>query len=444
MLDDKDRSTYAGFACLTSDEEGAAQVAFSPQYRAQVAGAKIVAGLMPLDHDECSLPLSVTSQALVMPQLCRSAGNPRSLVHMSVRSFLFVFIRFFLQLFLLYMLSQEELVMDKFAGEMYLCDFGANIERCPDGPNCVGPGGTNYENPGRMHSFSAWATRSFVRDSLRTLFADKIDEIDKTFDPGEYGLENYWVRFVCLFIFMMTGMADLRVSMDLVSILRALPTSAEPWMEYKVPTWDTKENVKRHLGKGEIDFVTFKLAGMSLKWKLLNMFLLVLPRFAVLWGILNFGTVYLMETAGIEDVVINVTALAFIFKLDELIFSCFSHRAAHHILSNIEPFSLSDRSAQEDFTPEECLSYLEADKNRPLLHMNLLPVRMLMTLCMALLFGGKYYYTYCERAPHGGIVSKSMFLPVEQVYPIVSFLFPTLFPAHSRPEPYWEMPVFED
>ena len=38
--------------------------------------------------------------------------------------------------------------MDGFAGQMYLCDFGAEIGKgpdfCPNGIGCTGPDGTKY------------------------------------------------------------------------------------------------------------------------------------------------------------------------------------------------------------------------------------------------------------------------------------------------------------
>ena len=26
----------------------------------------------------------------------------------------------------------------------FLCDFAAHLENCPEGPNCIGPGGTSF------------------------------------------------------------------------------------------------------------------------------------------------------------------------------------------------------------------------------------------------------------------------------------------------------------
>jgi hypothetical protein len=61
--------------------------------------------------------------------------------------------------------------------------------------------------------------RTFVRDSLKALFPDRVEEIEQKIDPGEYGVESYWCRFACCFVFMISCMDSLS---DLVRI-RAFP-----------------------------------------------------------------------------------------------------------------------------------------------------------------------------------------------------------------------------
>mmetsp|Transcript_97113 Transcript_97113/g.312988 ORF Transcript_97113/g.312988 Transcript_97113/m.312988 type:complete len:162 (+) Transcript_97113:88-573(+) len=102
----------------------AKKVSMSKQdYAAQVAGGKIIHHMMDTDYNECGMSASIYDAAFVIPQITRSAGNPRSLVTMTIRSYMFLFGNFFLQLFILYMIAQVEQVMDKFAGEMNLCNF---------------------------------------------------------------------------------------------------------------------------------------------------------------------------------------------------------------------------------------------------------------------------------------------------------------------------------
>ena len=38
--------------------------------------------------------------------------------------------------------AQKRYVFLRYAGQMWLCDFGAPLDQCPDDPSCMGPGGT--------------------------------------------------------------------------------------------------------------------------------------------------------------------------------------------------------------------------------------------------------------------------------------------------------------
>mmetsp|Transcript_36281 Transcript_36281/g.104381 ORF Transcript_36281/g.104381 Transcript_36281/m.104381 type:complete len:442 (+) Transcript_36281:87-1412(+) len=404
---------------------------------AKIATGKMLALLMSREKGECTMSKSVYDAAIVMPQICRSADNPMSLVHLSIRSYVFLAMNFFLQCFILYMICQEGLVMDKFAGKMHLCDFGASIQDCPDGPNCIGPSGSNYQNAGRMYSYDAWSTRTFARDALAQLFPDKAAEIKDKVDPGEYGLENYWVRPVCVFIFMMSVMSDLRSTIDLVYILWCIPTKAEMWLEYRVPKWVDKTDVKEIAGKSELDFVKFMLAGMPLPWKVANWLLIVIPKLLIWRSTATGGVSFLMETSGIEDCIVNVTALTFILNLDEMIFDLFSHKAVQHILENIE--SLEIEEIKDNHTAEEACDLVDMDKRHSFFDCRFFPSRPVVTLVITVAFIAQYYFQFCRKSSTGGWVSIPMGLPKDEMYPILTFIFPFMHPQ-ERGHTYWEMP----
>ena len=42
----------------------------------------------------------------------------------------------------------------------------------------------------RMYNWGVWTTRIFVRDSFKSLFPDRSEEIEAKIDPGEYGVER--------------------------------------------------------------------------------------------------------------------------------------------------------------------------------------------------------------------------------------------------------------
>jgi len=429
--------------CGSDDEEMemlAKKVGMSKEdYCAQVAGGKIIHHLMDSDHNEVGMLPSIYDAAFVCPQICRSAGNPRDLLNMAMKSYIFLLMNFFMQLFILYMLAMEEQVMDMFAGEMSLCNFGADVHKCPGGPNCIGPSGTNYQNAGRMYDYASWTTRTYTRDSLKILFPHMAEEIHEKIDPGEYGLENYWVRIVCIFIFMMSVMSDLRSTMDFIYILYYVPTEAQPWIEYSVPSWAPKEKVKEVLECGEERFIKFKIAGMPRYWKVINLIIIIIPKLFIWKKTAEYGVMFLMETAGIEDVIVNVTALTFILNLDEMLFQNFSHKALHHILEHLEPWLLEDNYQREHLSVEKNFETVNEEKRQSVISTDLIPGRLLLTIFFTGLFIGEYYLHFCQRSETGGLVSKAQSLPKDQIYPLMSFFFPFIEAEHE-PEPFWTPP----
>merc|ERR1719316_2598494 len=141
--------------------------------------------------------------------------------------------------------------MNPFAGQMHLCDFGAGISHCPGGTNCLGPLGTDYITPGRMYPYDIWSTRIFFRDSLGGPFPDRKDEINASIDPGEYGVESYSCRFLCIFIFMLQIADEFQNCIDLIYTLWLLPSETQTWLQYQPPSWGNKEYVKAVHDKNE-------------------------------------------------------------------------------------------------------------------------------------------------------------------------------------------------
>ena len=74
----------------------------------------------------------------------------------------------------------------------------------------------------------------FVKDSLLTLFPERSAEIADKVDPGEYGLESWISRWICLLIFVMAIVGDLintyNLMMTLLSVVQrpAEKTLGEP------------------------------------------------------------------------------------------------------------------------------------------------------------------------------------------------------------------------
>lgn len=335
------------------------------------------------------------------------------------------------------MIGEEQLVMFPFAGQMHLCDFGASIAECPDAANCQGPGGTSY-TPSRLYDYAIWGTRVFVRDSLKMVFPNREDEIDSTADPGEYGMEYYWCRTACIFIFMMAVVDDLWATMSLANLLVAVPSEAESWITYDVPDWADKERVKALHGYTELDFVKFHVAGMPMGWKVLNFFIVLVPKCAMWVALVCSGVHYLMESAGIMAVVVNAMALTFVLDVDEMIFLRLSTMITKHIMSSLEDMPLFETNTEETETEHEVLERFHIDEvgRGRLRRINLLlPKRLLTIVALQFFFMWLYYQRNCVRLEDGSWVSKDMHLPKDLAYRPLSLMFGVDPPREEKP--FW-------
>eukprot|EP00931_Biecheleriopsis_adriatica_P061476 TRINITY_DN36966_c0_g1_i2.p1 TRINITY_DN36966_c0_g1~~TRINITY_DN36966_c0_g1_i2.p1 ORF type:complete len:494 (-),score=68.85 TRINITY_DN36966_c0_g1_i2:26-1480(-) len=402
-------------------------------------------------------PNSVYGAALALPQLARSAGWTISYTGLAARGIIFMIVNNLLQGFLLYMICKEERIINKFGTQMFLCDFGAQLTECPDGNNCVGPGGTTF-TPARLFDFELWSTRTYVRDALKTLFPERIDEIQQKVDPGEYGVESYHLRGVCCFLFVLGLWEDLAGSWDMLDLIMTVPTRSETWVEpvdgAAVDSIHSqgKEGDKTYLlaadfekhASFEIDFCEFKVAGMPIHWKVFNILCVVLPKFYLWLLTVDVGIVFLMETSVIEEMIINCVALGFILNIDELMMSIMPPESSA-LLDKINGYPKGGQRIH--LTEEEEITRHALERAwsifSPALYQALIPRRLMAMLITTAFFVCKYYLEHCERESDGSWVSKSLHLPEKDGLSFLTFLFgpfPMLFPIRAQTEPVWEMP----
>jgi len=416
-----------------------------PQLNARVAASKAISILMKMEHEGyCGVEQdSVYGAAVVMPQIARSAGWPKTLVVLTIRVYIFLVVNFLLQGFLVCVINEEAIVMNAYSGQMHLCDFGASIESCPGAPSCLGPSGTEITAP-RLYSYAIWSTRIFIRDSMKTIFPDKADEIEGKIDPGEYGIENYYCRLVCCFLFMMAVVDDLRATIELGYLLLLTPSQADFWIHYETPEWAEKDEAKAVHSWGELDLVKFQIGGMPRKWKMVNLLFVLLPKLILWYGVTSAGFRFLMETAGIVDLVVNAMALTFVLSIDEMIMERFGTVATKHMMSRLEAFPLFDTKEEEHETAEQAYRRVTMDeelgKNGILSDCKLLillvPKRLIFVALLMVIFIYKYYYTNCKRMEDGTWVSMDMYLPRKVKWDPLSLLF-----GHdTETTPFWTMP----
>merc|ERR1719387_787433 len=250
----------------------------------------------------------------------------------------------------------------------------------------------------RLYSYDIWMTRTFVRESLKALFPSMVNEINTVADPGEYGLENWYCRVVCCFIFMLAVVDDFSGSLGLATLLYKVPSKAENWIKYEVPDWGDKTVVKAIHGWNEINFVKFEVAGMPLHWKITNVFVILLPKLFLWVTLVSAGFHFLMETAPIVDLVVNAMALTFILEIDEMLFQRLGTASTKHIMDNMADIALFDAEADEAHTEADVLHRFRAEERRqPVLLSKwalavVAPRRLILVLVMTIFFTFKYFY----------------------------------------------------
>jgi len=305
-----------------------------------------------------------------------------------------------------------------------------------------GPGGTDF-TPTRMYSFEAWVNRNFVRDSFKALFPERAKDIDELVDPGEYGVESYWCRLTCCFIFMIALMWELIIVIKILVLLWTVPTADEPWIE-------DRGDVSASTEIGSLDSVKIKIAGMPMKWKIINAVFIVFPKALLLKQTAETGITFLMETSGIQDIIVNSVGLAFILNLDELVYSALMAEEEENIVAQCEDYRLYDSrtSCIGDVTSLSDAEILEKYKKNQSLSgfgwqdlKTFIPFKLVCGLLITGVFVLEYYQHYCEMSPDGRLVSVDMHLPKSVSYSWLTAFFPYVFPEESMEEPFWQMPT---
>jgi len=369
---------------------------------------------------------SIYGSALVMPQVARSAGWPPRMIIICARAYFFLAVNCFLQWMLVYSLMKEEQVMDKFGGQMWMCNFAAEKDGCPDAAGCIGPGGTRI-TPSRLYSYTQWSTRNFMKDALMDVFPEATAEINEKVDPGEYGLESIHCRFLCTFLFIVAVTQELRSSLLLLKLLRCIPTNDDSWV-----------------GDPDEEEISLTVRGMPLHWKVINFIIVVIPKFMLWQFITRTGMIFLIETASIQDTIVNSTALTFILNIDELLFDVFSTAQTKHMLEILEGVKIAGEDLEP--TPEDHTQNLTAEQEEIIIQKSgmdqyfgksSIPWLAIVSLLVWWYFIWVYYSVHCFKSEDGTYVSNPMFLPTSTDFSHLSAFLPQVFPLPSESTPYW-------
>lgn len=391
------------------------------------------------NNDPCKVETgSVYGPAIVMPQFARSAGWEKRITELALRSLLFVVVNILIQGCILSLFSKEQVVFDRFAGRMALCDFGADMVDCPDHPGCTGPGGESY-SPLKRYSFAQWMNRNFVKESLLSVFPEKADEIHDKIDPGEYGVESTVCRLFCCFLYMMALTKDALQIYELCRLLYHVPTRAEFWLYYENPPGSLEPEMAANKIL-RLEQVKLRIAGMPFFWKMFNIVFIMLPKMLFWFMTADLGIAFLMNTSDITDSIVNSMALAFILSIDELIFETATAGRTKYMMESLEPFHVHKLAAEKEAS-EDSIVAEEQRHQRSICCHDFFPHRLVLVFALTFLFLGAYYHTRCERIDDGTWISKNMFLPKSLRYSFLTAYFPFLYPLEVESEPYWTMPA---
>jgi hypothetical protein len=246
-------------------------------------------------------------------------------------------------------------------------------------------------------------------------------------------------------LFMMAVLDDLRGTIRLAFLLWRIPTEAQSWIDYEEPPQvpqKTRNEQKIMMGLTELDLVKFRVAGMPLGWKVLNILIILIPKLAIWFALVLSGVHYLMETAGIMDVVVNAMALNFVLDVDEMIFARVCTLVTQHIMTHLEDLPLFTTEDLETEGEEETLDRLAREDHgagfwRKMKYV--FPKVLAMLITMQVLFTYFYLMRNCDRLEDGSWVSKPMHLPEQQDYNLFGLMF-GMDPPLTDSEPFWVMP----
>lgn len=437
--------------------------------RSQEKAMLTVMGAFALSRQgSCSIETeSVYGAAIVLPQLARSVQWQRELTISAIRSYLFVVLSIVTQLLILMMMEKHETVLDPFAGQMFLCDMGAFCTGINEDPEaCKGPGGTTITPP-RLYSYDIWSTRVFIRDSLKAIFPTKAEEIDKVADPGEYGMESYNCRLLCCVLFMMTMLQEARNIAETAWLLYKVPNRPESWiLDEEERDWDPDHGLipgERDDSKGAepqstepileedwLERIHLQIAGMPIKWKLVNVVVLLIPK-AMIWQLtVTTGIVFLMETAGIDDLVVNSVALTFILDIDELCCKTLTEEYVRGLLSRVRPYPLfnfskaTDTYGSEDILREQSRQELNKKMRPQDFFWAMFPSKLLLLFAACGYFIFSYYSGHCNLSPVFGSFPrwwpKPLYLAKSTAFSFANAFLPSNFPVPTETEAIWTMP----
>merc|ERR1719362_1478708 len=222
---------------------------------------------------------------------------------------------------------------------------------------------------------------------------------------------------------MINEVQDLFKTNALIMVLLTTPNHGESWVRCE-RGGDTRADP---LGSSK-----FQIAGIPVIWKIVYFVVVVVPKSFLLYNVCWMGMRFLMETAGIIDLVLGAMTMDFILQLDELLYESLGSAATKHIMEELNGY-VYDETDNEDQLSNERSGGANAKWGVVKLTV---PRRLLFTLFALAIFVYRYYSVNCDYRD-GMWVSQPMYLPLSSEYDFITFMKQHVA---SASEPYWTMP----
>jgi len=290
--------------------------------------------------------------------------------------------------------------------------------------------------------FRSMEHKNVLRQSLQALFPDKADKITELVDPGEYGMESYFCRVACLFVFSLACLKDLQQALNLAELLYTVPTADETWVYCDNPSWGEREYVKMVHGISEVHLVKFQVSGMPMKWKVITAFVVLAPRLFLWFFFVTMGVHMVMETSTILQLILNSMSLTFIPGLDKGLFFTLTRQTIKHLMRNLEDFTrIKEEELHVECTERVMGWYLKEELGAGWMRRFLKATamwRLLAVLIVTAIFAYSYYAENCYKAEDGSYISNPLRLPADISFSMWSAIFPSTM--REEQEPVWSMP----
>jgi hypothetical protein len=175
-------------------------------------------------------------------------------------------------------------------------------------------------------------------------------DIADAIGPVEYGMESASCRFICMFLFCIAVSASLDDILTMARFLCKAPATLasesldqqpkDLWIDFNDPDDGEVKKFWHVVGKTELDYSVFRMSGMPWSWKFIWCWPLVAFRLSVLFGLGFLGSMLLLDTAGIIELILNSLALTFILDIDKIIFAAFSNDMCRDLMGRLEPYQV--------------------------------------------------------------------------------------------------------